>query len=285
MWFPLFGGKDNGECWFEDFELEFGVKEQPIMRAHGVDISRWQDPYKDDGIDEGFPLDFVIQKAADGLDNYTVSLPAWWKPQYESIKHIGIKGFYHYFQTETQGEPQGDICADIADSGLYDFAVVDYESFNNVIDAVTAGELEDFVNTFRARTDVKLVLYTNGWIRGFLEQVLGTAFFDGIDFWYAGGAYYNLERTAPIADNIQPTTLPWKLWQYSADGNKLADELDFGIYELGSIDLDVFNGTVSDMLAWIGLDTAPTPPEPPQSDFSKEMVINDLEGLIAKYRE
>ncbi len=237
------------------------------MRAFGVDISKWVEDYEDDGIDEGWPRpDFVIQKAANGTYYYPgENGPKYWEGQYNSIADFAVRGSYHWFETEQDWKKQAEVGVKLAESGLYDFVAIDYEAYRNVISKATALNLQKYVDYYRANTDREILVYTNGWIRRALQSYLG-AWMNSVDFWYAGGLYYNSVLPVAMLNIISPAIdYPWKFWQFSADKNMLADELDFGTSETGSIDLNVYNGTVADLYEWLGI-PAPNPPPLPPSD-------------------
>lgn len=232
---------------------------QKRNRAFGVDISRWQDNYKDDGIDEGLPLDFVIQKFGQGYSSYTLPNHTQykrWLSQYNSIEHFEIKGGYFWYETEIDPIKQGIIFREVDKKKLYDFLVVDFEAYQNVVSPATIQGVKRLVDWFKENSDTPIVIYTNGWVLALMYRYLGN-WMDKQDLWFAGGSLYNERLTAPLPDHIMPP-LPvladgqWKLWQYSADKNYAADELDFGEYELGSIDYNVYNGTLNDMRRWLG---------------------------------
>ncbi len=267
-----------------------------VTRAHGVDISKWQEPYEDDQIDEGFPLDFVIQKAADGT--VVFSDPdyyghAKWKIQRDSIEGFLRKLMYHWFQTEQNSVEQAVTAIVAMEKDAKDYQmrylklVVDFEAYLNTISKQTAYALQEYVEYIWDNSDIEVVLYCNYWIYVLLLSWLPKEFMEKLDFWYAGGMYYNTAVTEPIADDITPV-LPaqnkgWKLWQYSADGNRLADELDFGEAELSSIDLDVFNGTPEEMDVWLGLASAPPPITAPECDHTAWAEdARDIENLAGR---
>jgi GH25 family lysozyme M1 (1,4-beta-N-acetylmuramidase) len=64
--------------------------------------------------------------------------------------------------------------------------------------------------------------------------------------WYADGI--DRENDSPYKKYTIPDVSNWRLWQYSADKNNKGSE--FGV-ETSGIDLDVFNGTIDEMKAWL----------------------------------
>ncbi len=266
-YFPLMS--PTGKAWMRLDRLKLNVElpkdePMPITRAVGVDLSKWNPVFTDDGIDEGFPnLTFAIIKAWDGNYDRTSDPTSTFKPQYESVQHFNHVGGYGWYQTEQDSTTQAELALRISEKNLFDFLAVDYEAYLNEITQQTANDLRKFVNHFKERSDLKVPIYTNGWILTMLRTWLGD-WLDEQDIWFAGGRYYNQQLFSVLADTIQPgISENWKMWQFSADGNQLADELDFGVSETESIDINLFNGTPQDMSNWLGGEQPiPVPPVP-----------------------
>jgi len=83
-----------------------------------VDISKWQLPYKDDGIEEGVRVDGVVIKSADGLRDYTekgtFEYGKYWNAQWVSISKFDRKWMYHWYQTERNDVDQAKLAVSIA---------------------------------------------------------------------------------------------------------------------------------------------------------------------------
>lgn len=260
---------------------ENGAGTMEITRAVGVDLSRWNGNYKDDGIEEGFPkLHFAILKAWDGFYDRTSDANSTFQAQYDSVKEFAHIGGYGWVQTEQSPITQADLALSIDDKELFDLMAFDYEAYKNIIDERTANDLRKCVDHFKSNTSTKALIYTNAWILTMLRAWLGS-WLDEQDIWIAGGVYYNRQLFAPIADTIQPSISEnWKIWQFSADGNQLADELDFSISETESIDINLYDGTPTEMDLWIE-GSVTLPPTSPTSDYQDGR--NDAAIDIANY--
>jgi len=97
------------------------------------------------------------------------------------------------------------------------------------------------------------IVYTAKWYMDhFQDKHVG--FFRKYPLWVAQYPWVVTSLTRPRVpypwDN-------WKIWQYSADGNSRGAE--FGM-QAKSIDLNYFQGSYEDLLAWLGI-SAPMPPE------------------------
>ena len=245
-----------------------------------VDISRWQDPYKDDGIDEGVRVDGVVIKSADGLRDYT-KVGSWeyvnyWKVQWDSITKFARKWMYHWYQTEYGATAQAELAVNICKkfAGQIDAYVVDFEYYMNIIDAVSIRELERFTDWFRLNSDTKLILYLNESAYKMIVVELGQEWADEQEWWFAGGMYYNADLsffpTPEYFENV--FNYPGRVAiQWSADGNRQADEHDFGTSEAASIDMNYVYFTPEEYDAWIGKVHIPT-------DEEDEVVIETGNG-------
>lgn len=319
----------NGQAWIESWKLEDveshnGHPEYMInlndRKENGenmtddhkgmffVDISRWQSDYSDDGIDEGWPLEGVIQKVADGLVDYSKEKSyyynLYWKSQNDSIKHFSNQGAYHWYQTEQSPIAQADLSLSIlAKLDYLDVYIIDFESYYNTISSASIKKLKQYVKHFKENTDKRLWIYTNWSIYVKIKDVLGAEWCNNQDWFIAGGNLYNAEISQLPSDNFFDGlfAVPGRVAvQWSADGNHLADELDFGESENASIDYDYI---YMDQEAWdiytgSTLEPPIIDPEPPVDhepcDCTEEMdeayqegqkvlsnsVVEELESLI-----
>lgn len=296
FWFPLLAKE---ESWIPFRKLHMDVDlpgedddtmpDTELTRAWGADISKWNEPYNDDGFDEGLPpLEFVIQKAADG--NFDLTDPAYngnhdkWQAQYDSVMHLPLGG-YQWFHTEVDWLEQAKTGVRIANSGLYDWWAIDYEAYMNEINEDTANDMKNYVEYFKANSNVKIVIYTNGWINTLLNAWF-PEWMPQQELWFAGGLYYN--TTPPLNDDIIPN-LPngFRFWQISAN-NQLADEWDFGTGENNDIDINIHDGGIDSLLLWAGMVGSPDPnPDPlPEPDCREEVdaVIDSIQAHAESLR-
>lgn len=297
----LNNGKENGENMTENHDGMFFV-----------DISRWQSNYTDDGIDEGWPLQGVIQKVADGLADYSKEgsyyYNLYWKSQNDSIKHFRNFGAYHWYQTEQSPIAQADLSLSVLERLDYlDVYIIDFESYYNQINSTSIQQLKQYVEHFKQNTDKRLWIYTNWTLYTQIRSVLGQQWVDQQEWFMAGGNLYNTEITQLPPDSFFDGlfAIPGRVAvQWSADGNRLADELDFGESENASIDYDYI---YMDQEAWDIYTGSvveepipdPDPPTEPPCDCSDEMddafqegqsvlsefVVEELENLISDLKQ
>ena len=198
------------------------------MRAKGIDLSHWQKTFEPKG-----NIDFIIQKVSEGLAKdalYNVLLP--------SVKTLERRGGYHYFRTEVDPIAQAEFFFNTQGGQGFKFLVVDYEGTGNVLDATGEANLAEFVEELTIYTNKPILLYTSPYT---LRDSL-IAYDDdwaNVPLWIA---HYK---------DGEPETWgnPWKFWQYTSEG----DGTEYGV---GSthVDLNVFNGTVEELDAWLGIE-------------------------------
>lgn len=262
-----------------------------------VDISRWQEPYKDDGIEEGVRIDGVVIKSADGLRDYTKpgswEYVNYWKAQWESISKFARKWMYHWYQTEYSATDQANLAIDICKkfAGKIDAYVSDFEYYNNIVDATSIRELARFADWFRLGCDVKLILYVNESAYRMIVAELGQEWADEQEWWFAGGMFYNA-NLAFFPDTAYFENLfnyPGRVAvQWSADGNMMADEHDFGTSETGSLDMNYVYFTPGEYDGWLGKvhipdGTRPPVVDPPVVDAIQDQIEGFLEGTIGEF--
>jgi lysozyme len=213
-------------------------------RAVGIDISKYQGVYKPQA-----HHDFVILRATVG---------AGADPLYEeNLFNIGDNaiGAYHYFLSNIDWREQADNLMTTAHDA--DFFALDFEKIYNEPSAYFAEDARHFVEFVRDDTGKQVLFYSNpSTIQEWMFQYNVCWVRDYANLWVAQWPYHgwnDILATIPDDWTWQPR-LPagcekWRFWQYSGDGNRRGS---FEGVESYDCDLDVFNGTVDDLHAWIG---------------------------------
>ena len=186
-----------------------------MTRAKGIDVSHWQDTFKPEG------LDFVIIKATEGYNWVDPKLDEHWT----KAQTVPIRGAYHYFLTEHDPLLQAEHFAFTISFEGYHFLAVDYEAYNNVMDAAGEQSLRKFWLELERLTNLPIILYTTAYIlRDNLCKY--NPFWADVPFW-----------VAEWNDGDDPTALgyDWVIWQWNGTG----------------IDKNVYNGTIEEMKAWV----------------------------------
>ncbi len=216
------------------------------MRAFGIDISKY------DG--KTFTperakrtIDFVIQRASYGMykDEAFDSLV-------EGSLKVNIRGFYHYLSSAVPWREQGDRFIEIVEKHPHHFLVCDFEGAYNNLNASFVDSCRSFMEYVRQKTGKIVVLYTNPNIYDNVLMRYAHPEKPWPEHWPLWIAQYPYIIPNAIYENTKPR-LPakrrtsWAFWQYTDKGNGE----DVGLPEAKGVDLNVFNGSTSDLEEWL----------------------------------
>ena len=211
------------------------------MRAKGIDISKWQGTftYKNN-------VDFMFVKCSEGTAK---------DPQYDNflpeVKKVELRGAYHYYRTEVDPVAQAKFFFNAQAGQGFTALAVDYEKKYNNLTPQAANDLELFWNKLRELTNKQILLYTSPYI--YRDNLVAhNSFWTTVPIWMA-----HFNGKDPETGNPETWGTGWRIWQYSADGNGKGSE--YGVAS-PDIDLDVFNGGVDALRAWLGFEMQPPPP-------------------------
>jgi len=239
------------------------------MRAHGVDISHWDvsfDPEKATG-----QIDFAIQKASEGTFRDSKFAEIW-----AGVQKVPIRGAYHYLRSGINWQTQADFFISVVKGNEYHFYALDFEGKGNTMGASFADMAHQWIEYATAKTGKRVFLYSNpshydadlfpygDWMKDY-------------PLWLA--QYWNNPK--PDMDPGMPKKRKpgdWTIYQYASEINFPGHAKEYGT-PVNSIDLNVFNGTVADMRAWLKLGA---PPPPPPSDDTKAAQIRMIDWMIAQ---
>lgn len=239
------------------------TRETITTRAHGIDISPWQDGYIFDKT--WGQVDFAIQKMTEGL---------WWDTDYgkrwdTGTSQVGIRGMYHYQRSGISWKAQADNILEMVARVAPKLHIValDVEKINNVLDKTYFSDSQRILEYLSVNSDRKIILYINPDVFNNYAYPLmlknygqaATKWLFDYPMWLAQYAYFD---RSPDKQPITPKLRgDWDIWQYTdkGDSTKIVDGKTWRHY--GSPDLDVFNGTVDQMKVWAGVDDViVTPP-------------------------
>jgi len=242
-------------------------------RAHGIDLSKWDisfDPDKATG-----QIDFVIQKASEGTfrDNKFGDLWA-------GVQKVPIRGAYHYLRSGMGWQAQADFFISVVKGFDFHFYALDYEGTSNTLNAAFADMAHKWMDYVTAKAGKPVLLYTNpshydadlypygDWMKDF-------------PLWLA--QYWN--DPSPDKDPGTPKkrkTGDWTIWQWASEVNYPGHAKEYGT-PANNVDLNVFNGTVADMRAWLKLGEAPIQPTTtPTSADAKAAQLAMIDWMIAQ---
>jgi lysozyme len=227
------------------------------MRAEGIDISRYQSSY-DPTVKAH---DFVFVRAA-----YGTSPDTRFSQHVQSCADVPVVGAYQYFRSAQPWKAQADAFLALADVANVDVAILDVERYGNSMSMQFGDDARQWLEYVKERFAGRLLLYTNPATYQLLLQY-GQRWMSAWDYWCAQYPYrgWNDQLVNVVSGDWQPrlpaTRDSWHFWQYSADGNRKGNENGIAGWR-ADVDLNVFNGTRAELMAWAGKDESEPEPEP-----------------------
>ena len=222
------------------------------MRAHGIDLNHWNGGWAKP-VNPPRPIDFIIQKTSEGV--YRDSAYNTIKAQIQSFP---IKGAYHYFRGQWSWKDQMDFFLSLLPG--YNFWALDVEKVGNynglsVLNKPYPGFVENVplaMEYLTAHTSIPGLFYTGYGMMDWLKPVWSDLV--GYELWVAHYWYTpNPEGKANYFTIPYPTgnalRKDWRFWQYDCNGQGGRGR-EYGVQSAG-LDLNVYNGSVADMKAWV----------------------------------
>ena len=202
--------------------------------VYGVDVSGYQGSSINWSTVKAAGRVFAFAKATEGTGFIDSSFAHNWP----GMRNAGVlRGAYHFFRPGTDGAAQADYFVNQIDAqgGLAagDLPpVADVEVSDNVSAATVIARLHAFLDRVQARTGRVPLIYTANFFWG---DYLGNPNFSGYPLWVA-----NYGPSCPYLPNA---FTQWKFWQYADNAS---------VSGIGSVDGDMFNGTLDELRAWAG---------------------------------
>jgi len=232
-------------------------------RAHGFDTYVYE--YKRDGnnklivpnlSDLQGQIDFVIPQIYQG--GYWNEFPVLWE---KLAAPCGIRGHYTYQVSWDSWLKQAEEVLAHTPSDCQ-FMVLDIEKIGNTVDKTMLADSSRILHYWQENKPAgvkKVLYYANPDIYvNFILPIMGKYYpqdkwYLEFDLWVSQWPWLKSLRS-PDNNPALPKNMrgDWKLYQYTDAGDK-------SLYS--AADLDVFNGPVSDMRKWLGLDVV-EPPAP-----------------------
>jgi len=225
----------------------------------GIDISKYNLGWQASKAVK--PISFVIQRASWSLykdSGFDALLP--------EVQKIPIRGAYHYYSSGVSWKSQADLFLSVVKGKGFHFYVVDYEGAYNSLSARTIAEVAEMVKYIKAQTNQRCMVYFSPSIYNDYIKPFGCSnWAHQQDIWIAQYPWTLTQDPGKTSPAI-PDGLPWRIWQYGGgDVNFTAGRhagADYGGGLVG-MDLNYFNGTQEEMVAWAGAIVEPTPVVPP----------------------
>lgn len=211
----------------------------------GIDVSSWQDTV-DWAKVKAAGKQFAFVRVTHGTGTIDAQFAANWK----GTKANGIiRGPYQYFEPSQGGLAQAKVFVDkINEAGGFEDGdlpgVIDVESVTGATSAQTIAEIHAWIDYVEAQTNRKPIIYSGSYFWD--DHDLGNDF-SSYALW---GPHYTTSDCHLISDAWDT----WTFWQHSDSGSVS------GIS--GNVDLDRYNGTMSDLEAFIKASVITPPPGP-----------------------
>lgn len=230
------------------------------QRAHGIDLSLYE-PTFDSTIPEPGLIDFAFLKATQGA---TIIDPAYLSLS-RDIQSIPVKGAYHYMRSNVDGITQAQLFLGTIANTDVNVIIGDFEAYLNDLSDNFVREFYIFLDTItRRRPDCKVLVYSNpnmydSWLYPAAKRMWAEDKFLRWDFWVAQYPWVvNVDGQPSMPTNRKD----WKFWQYSEAG----DPKKYGTG--GWCDLNIFNGSRQQLLAWANVsEPVPNPDPVPSGDI------------------
>lgn len=254
-------------------------------RAHGIDVSHWQETYiyaKTWG-----QVDFAIAKIGEGYNTpySSTNLGDWTdfnKIWIGGCDQVAIRGVYFYQRSGYSWEQQAtEVLEAVAKMAIKPHMIwCDIEKGNNVVDKTMLADSLRIMDYWKANSPYLIGSYANKDIWQAYIHDIGLRYYgqEWVDRFVAYPKFYAQYWNVPDP-NKEPSLAAclngaWDVWQYTDKGD--SDEYRDGTRwrHYGSPDLDVFNGTVAEMRAWLRITDEPPPDDiPPTGD---KMILTSL---------
>lgn len=240
----------------------------------GIDISKGDGIYIP-SLNPPIKVNFVIQKLSYvGSDTNKLVTDSKMMENLASVLGFSVKGAYHYVGSKVAWRAQADYFIDLM-AGKYDFWAWDVENKGNSYSADFIRGVVPALEYIYTQTKKPGLLYLNPDIWGtwykyaeIQEDIVRTITRSDmkIGLWVA--YYKDIRRPDEDPEywkvNNGSANMPrnWKFWQYDDKGMGNRGK-EFGVQSYG-LDLNVFNGTMTQLVEWAKpLVVTPPPIEPP----------------------
>jgi len=225
-------------------------------KALGIDVSRWQGVMNwDTAFKAGAKFTFIRAGSIDNVtgvcyEDYQFQRNSEIAPQYMPV------GYYWYMRPQYSPDKQAEFYFELVKDKDCDFGLVDDAEVDGGLSPVYVDKQHKlFCKRLQELSGRKPILYTS---LGFWKYSVPNS--SGIPTWAAELDLWMAQYTSALSPTLPATWSAWKFWQWSADGNLRGKE--FGATGSQSIDINYFNGTEAELLAYA--DSGPLPPiEPP----------------------
>jgi len=257
-------------------------REVITKRAHGIDISMHQIfRGATKAQDRGYrpettwgQTDWAIAKVGEGFNTPYKTLQGGndgdrdFRLLWDGVSQIPIRGVYFYQRSGYSWQRQADLVLEylrtlnVQPHMLW----LDLEKINNTINKEMLADAGRILDYWKANSKMTVGLYANPDVVNNYLVPLGTKYYgkawvDGVMSYPQWLAQYYLFQRSPDKQPLTYKNYPlWRIWQYTDNGDSYDANRN---RHYGSPDLNVYNGTVEEMKAWLGITNDVVIPDPP----------------------
>ena len=223
----------------------------------GIDVSYYESPINWTAV-RNSGIRFAFIRVSDGTGFHDPKFASYWT----AAKAAGvIRGAYQFFRPNQSITAQADLLIN-ALGGTYTPGdlppVIDVEVTGSVSPATLAADVRVWVNRVKAALGVDPIVYTGKYF--WRDQVGGNTSFVSNSLWIAQYTSLCPDLPAPWAT--------WTFWQNTSTGTVP------GIS--GGLDLDKFNGTPDQLIAYANGTGTTMPPPPPPTTCNSATLDRDV---------
>jgi len=225
--------------------------------VEGMDVSKFNGTI-DWAAVQAAGIGFAIARVSDGLNYPDATFDANWA----AMKSTGmVRGSYQYFEPAQDPIAQADmVLQHVGTLGAGDLSpVIDVETTGGLPASAVAAAVDQWLAHVQAATGRTPIVYVSPSFWSGLGDPSAAA-----DLWIA-----NWQVSCP---SVPAAWSGWRLWQYSSTGTVSG-------VPSSAVDLDRFNGSMSDLLAYAGGGSAT--PLPPAASITAPAAGATLSGAVA----
>jgi lysozyme len=237
--------------------------------ALGIDVSLWQHDLDWVALKKA-GVSFAFAKATES-DNVT---DPYFAKNWPAMKAAGIvRGAYHFFRPAKDPLKQAAFFAQAVKLEKGDLPLVlDLESSGGLMPVALVPVVQTCLNEIERLSGLRPIIYTgpNFWNTSMVAP--------NAPAWTSNYLLWIANYTSGSKPLVPKGWTTWTIWQYTDQGrlNGYA----------GNLDLDRYNGTVDDLVAWAGATPQPVPPVDVTTlitNYLQALNARDFDGLAALY--
>ena len=217
------------------------------MRPVGIDLSKYDLSFNPKSA--SLKADFVIQRVGYGGFWGTQNKDERFDALLPGVMDVPVRGGYWYLSSHSNWKKQADYYLEKVAGIDYHFHCVDFESDYNDLSVDFGAACVEWMRYVKDNSGKRVALYAN---RSHYDEFLAPDY---------RVKEFPLWISSPVTADPQVTQPPmpkkrsdWTIWQYVWT---VPDARLWGVGRPQSIDLNVWNGTIDDMLAFCGISDAP----------------------------